>query len=358
MSSTLQLNRSLKYEAFPHHCALGELDFWIEEYAVDGDEAVEPEDDRRLNLTEYQGWSEIEFTLCVSVPNSLLDEVLPEIGQSTAADPPDKGPANVVIAGHCVSTYTRAGTVLNDGDEVGAETVDDTLTISADNIEDRLVLRPYLLRSEPLKSKTESSLGLAPSHDYATEPGTLLSDGSECRIEITEEDPGSDDVLQVERTSFERENEDDETPFPPADRMYYLDLKRDPNNPVLYFNEDHDQVVDIVWNGDSNYDDLTAELIWDQVMTPVWTRMAQVAADEYNSDSEEWTPEWQPAVFEMLSEYLYEGEDKSPQKAAESLQEELEESPMAATERIEQAVQGLLNPAEQINNHAKRVGGR
>ncbi|MBV0903485.1 hypothetical protein [Haloarcula salina] len=358
MPSTIKLNRSLKYETFPHHCELGELNFWIKEYSVDGDEAVQPEDDRRLDLTEYQGWSEIEFTLCVDVPDSLLGDVLPEIGESTVVDPPDEGPANVVVAGHCVSTYTRAGTVLNNGDEVSAGTVDDTLTISEDDIADRLVLRPYLLRSKPLKSETESSLGLGSGHDYATEPGALLSDGSECRIEITEHEPGSDDVLQVERTSFERENEADETPFPPADRMYYLDLKRDPNNPVLYFNEDHEQVVDIVWNGDGTYDDLTAELIWDQVMTPVWARMTQVAADEYDPDADEWTPEWHPAVFEMLSEYLYEGEDKSPPKAAESLQKELGESPMAATERIDQAVQGLLEPAEQVSNHAQRVGDR
>lgn len=358
MSDTLKLNRSRKYDTFPHRCELGELDFWIKQYSVDGDEAVEPEDDSQLDVTEYQGWSEIEFTLCVDVPESLLDTVLPEIGESTAADAPDKGPANVVVAGHCVSTYTRAGTVLSNGNEVGPGTVDDTLTISQDDIADRLVLRPYLLRSEPLKRDTESLLELKSGHDYATESGVLLSDGRECQIEITEDDPGSDDVLQVERTSFERENEADETPFPPADRMYYLDLKRDPNNPVLYFNEDYERVVDIIWNGDGTYDDLTAEIIWDQVMMPVWTRMTQVAADEYDPDASEWTPEWHPAIFEMLSEYLYEGEDKSPEKAAEELQKELEESPMAATERIDQAVQGLLEPAEQISNHAQRVGSR
>jgi len=205
--------------------------------------------------------------------------------------------------------------------------------------------------------RATAAFNLDESHDFATEPGALLSDGSECRITIEKEDHGSDDVLQVERTSFEEENEDYETPFPPADQMYYLDLKRDPENPVLYFNEDHEQIVDIIWNGEGTYDELTAELVWDHVMSSVWARMLQIAADEYNSDASEWTPEWQPAVFEMMSAHLYD-DGTSPRKAAEFLQEELEESPLSATERIEQAVQGLLNPAEQFNNHTQRVGNR
>lgn len=355
MSETLRLNRSLTYEAFPHRCLLGELDFWIDEFAIDGDETVEPDDDRRIDLTEYPGWSEIEFTLSVEIPSGLLGEVLPEANDEDGGERPGPCPADVIVAGHCVETYTRAGTVL--GTDVSTGVVSDTLSIDADNLAGRLSLRPLLLRSESLDEETVASLGLDESHNYASVRGALLSDGSQCRIDIEEEAPGSDDVLQVERTSFEQENEDEETPFPPADRMYYLDLKRDPENPVLYFNEDHEQVVDIVWNGEGKYDELTAELIWDNVMSNVWARMLQVAADEYNPDVDEWTPEWQPAVFEMMVPHMYD-EGTSPQKAAEFLQEELEESPLSATERIEQAVQGLLNPAQQLDNHARRVGSR
>ncbi|AGB17583.1 hypothetical protein Halru_3017 [Halovivax ruber XH-70] len=356
MSSTLRLNRSLKYETFPHQCKLGELELRIENFSIDGDETVEADDDSNLDLTDYSGWSTIEFSLSVDVPADLLEEVLPEASESTAESPSASHPAKVIVAGHCVDTYTRAGTVL--GDDISAGTVSDSLTISSEDITQRVDLNPYLLRSEPLSEEKERSLGLDRTHDYATEPGAFLSDGRRCRITVEDEEAGSDDVLQVERTSFEEENENEDTVFPPADRMYYLDLKRDPNNPVLYFNEDHDQVVDIVWNGEGRYDDLTAELIWDQVMSSVWGRMTEVAAHEYDPDADEWDPEWQPAVFEMLTDYLYEDQDLSPRKAAEYLKEELEESPMTATEQIEQAVQGLLNPGQQLDNHARRVGDR
>lgn len=353
VSNTLRLNRPLTYETFPHRCQPGELDFWIDEFAIDGDEAVEPDDARRIDLTEYHGWSEIEFTLSVKIPADLLGKVVPE----AKADDEYSGayPAHVVVAGHCVDTYTRAGTVL--GENVGAGIVSDTLTVNADNLAGTLILRPNLIRSKPLTGEAAESLGLDESHNYARERGALLSDGRRCRIDIEEDKPGSDDVLQVERTSFELENEDEDTPFPSADRMYYLDLKRDPANPVLFFNEDYEQIVDLVWNGEGRYDELTAEIVWDQVMSTVWSRMIQVAADEYNPDADEWTPEWQPAVFEIMTDHLYD-DSKSPQKAAEFLKEELEESPLSATERIEQAVQGLLNPAQQIDNHARRVGNR
>ncbi len=356
MSRTLRLNRSLKYDTFPHRCNLGELELRIEDYSVDGDETVEADDDSNLDLTEYNGWSTIEFSLSVEVPADLLEEVLPEADESTAESVSTSHPAKVVVAGHCVDTYTRAGTVLGDG--ISAGTVSDTLTISSDTIARRVELNPYLLRSERFTEEKERSLGLNESHDYATEPGALLSDGQRCRITVEDEEAGSDDVLQVERSSFEEENEDEDTVFPPADRLYYLDLRRDPNNPVLYFNEDHDQVVDIVWNGEGRYDDLTGELIWDQVMSSVWARMTEVAADEYDPDAAEWTPEWQPAVFEMMTDHLYEERDVSPRRAAKFLKEELEESPMTATERIEQAVQGLLDPGQQLDNHARRIGDR
>jgi hypothetical protein len=355
VSETLRLNRSLTYETFPHRCLLGELEFWIDEFAINGDQTVEPDDDRRIDLTEYPGWSEIEFTLSVEIPPGLLGEVLPEASEEDGGEAPRPYPAHVIVAGHCVETYTRAGTVL--GTDVSTGVVSDTLKINAYNLAGRLSLRPLLLRSEPLDDEILESLGLDESHNYATARGALLSDGSQCRIDIEEEALGSDDVLQVERTSFEQENEEDESPFPSADRMYYLDLKRDPENPVLYFNEDHEQIVDIVWNGEGTYDELTAELIWDHVMSGVWARMLQIAAEEYNQDSNEWTPEWQPAVFEMMTPHLYD-DGTSPEKAAEFLQEQLNESPLTATEQIEHAVQGLLNPAQQLDNHVRRVGSR
>lgn len=356
MSPTLRLNRPLKYDTFPHKCALGELDFWIEEFAIDDDDAIEPENDRIIDLEEYSGWSEIEFTLTVEVPKSLLTEVFPtddEDGDSTGSFPGD-----ILVAGRCIDTYTRAGKVLNRGSPVTKGQVSGTLKVESENVAGTLSLYPYLLRSEPLTDADVNTFGLDSAHDYATKRGTILSDGLKCTIKINDEVPGRDDVLLTERTSFEEENEDEDSPFPPANRMYYLDLKRDPDNPVLYFNEDHSRIVDMLWNGDGQYDELTEDLVWDHVMSSVWSRMVQVAAKEYDPEADTWTPEWQPAVFEMLSEHLYPDEDRSPQKAAEFLQDTLNEDTMTATERIEDAVQGLLEPARQFENHASRVGDR
>lgn len=358
VSTHHRLNRPLRYETFPHRCELGELEFEITEFSVNDDDAVQPDDPRELELNEYEGWSEAELTLTVDIPDELLSEVFPEAAEREGDGSIESCPGNVVVAGHCVETYTRGGEILNDGGEVGHGPVSNTFTLSEENVAGVLELRPYLVRSRPLTTADADRLGLSETHDYATDVGAILSDGPKCIVEIEEDKPGSDDVLLVERISFEEENESDDSPFPPADRMYYLDLKRDPDQPVLYFNEDHEQIVDIVWNGDGRYDELTADLVWDHVMSSVWTRMVQIAAEEFDPESRTWTPEWQPAVFEMLNEHLYTEEDTSPDKAAEFLKRELQEDRLSATERIEQAVQGLLDPGQQFDNHVSRIGKR
>lgn len=341
MTPDLRLSNSLQYDTLPYKSELDSLDLEITEFALGDDDPITPDDPTRLSLDEYSGWETVSLMLSVSVPDHVLNEVFP-------GDSPY--PGNVVVAGHCIDTYLRGGTILND-DEISPGTISDTYELSAEKIAGTVELTPYLIRSQPLDES-----GLDADHDYATIRGEMLANGATRLIQIDEQTPGQDDVLAVDRVSFEAENENEDSPFPDADRLYYLDLKRDPDNPILYFNEDHDRIVDLVWNADSTYEDRTADLIWDQVMTPVWTRMIQLAAIEYDPDVETWTPEWQPAVLDIASSHLYPDKDSSPQNAAQSLQVELNEDVLSGTERIENAVQGILRPATQLNDHITQLG--
>lgn len=334
----IRLNKNLSYRTFPHRCEIGALRFDITEYSLDGRPPSVPETDGVVDVEDYEGWDTLSLELEVEIPEGLLGKVFPEFGEI---------PGMLVVAAHCRGTYLRDRLVL-ESDPISSGTYTGTCEFSGDAVTDAIDLRPLLVRT------TDTSKSMT----YAAEAGVLVADGREWRVEISDDDVGSDDVLDVRTESFESENEEDpQTRFPEEDRLYYLDLESDPERPILWLNEDHDRIVDLMrGSSEGQYDRLTGDLAWDQVMTPVWTRLVTIAAVEYDPDDEEWTPEWQAAVFDELHGDLY--EDHTPEKAAERLQEDLTESTVQATKRIEDAVQGLLDPAEQFDKHVRGIGPR
>ncbi|GGN98634.1 hypothetical protein [Haloarcula pellucida] len=339
MTPQLRLNRSLTHEAFPHACRPGELDFEVVEYSLDGESPVEPETDGTVDLKDYEGWDTASLKVKVDVSEDILDAVFPEDTDY---------PGRILVAGHCRATYLRDRTILSSS-PVDPGSHSDEVELKVDAVGGVVELRPYLIRAETV----------SPVDDYGVDEGVMLADGREWTVEVTEDDAGGKNHLEVDRTSFEEKHEEDEdTRFPPKDEMYYLDLERDSANPVLWFNEDHREIVNLIWAGESDYDNLTANLVWNHVLTDVWTRMITIAAIEFEAEDSEWTPEWHAGVMDEASQHLFPELNPSARKAAQFLQEELREGGhVTATKRIESAVQEILDPASGFLDHVDRIGG-
>lgn len=338
MSPQLRLNRSLTHEAFPHTCRPDELDFEVVEYSLDGQTPVEPEVDGVVDLKDYEGWEEASLKVRVEVSEDVLNDVFPESSGF---------PGRIVVAGHCRATYLRDRTILA-SHPIEAGEHSDEVKLNVTGVGGKVELHPYLVRAtdrDPIKA-------------YGVNEGVMLADGREWTVEVTDDEAGGESVLNVDRTSFaDKHDANEDTRFPPEDEMYYLDLERDNENPVLWFNEDHREIVNLIWGGESDYDELTQDLVWNQALSGVWTRMLIIAAIEFDAEDSEWTPEWHAGVFEVATQHLYPDEDISPRKAAQFLKEEFQEGGhTTATKRIETAVQEILDPASGFTDHIDQLG--
>ena len=335
----IRLNKGLSYRTFPHRCELGSLDFSIIEYSLDGQSSSEPEAEQFIDVREYDGWDTLTLEVEVTIPEGLLGKVFPEFGEI---------PGMLVLSAHCRETYLRDRFVLA-RDPISSGTYTGTWEFDGRDVTGSLDLRPLLVRT------TDTSSPM----DYATEAGLFVADGHQWRIELSDNEEGDEGLLDIRSKRFSEEHESDaETRFPPADRMYYLDLELDPESPVLWLNEDHEEVVSLFSGPEGNYETLTSDLAWNQVMTPVWTRLVTIAATEYDADEDEWLPEWQGAIFDELQSEGLLYEDHTPEKAAERLNEDLSDSVVQATKRIEDAVQGRLELAKYYTKHSQQLGDK
>lgn len=333
----IRLNKSLSYRTYPHKCEPGSLDFEVTGYSLNGKSKNEPESEELVNVTEYEGWETLTLELEVTVPEGLLGKVFPEFGEI---------PGMLVITAHCRDTYLRERFVLG-RDPISSGTYSGTWEFNARYVTGSMDLRPILVRTTDTKR----------SMDYATDAGVFVADGPEWRIEISDDDGEGEDLFEIRAKEFSNEHESDpNTRFPLEDRMYYLDLESDAERPVLWLNEDHERVVPLLKDPEGQYEKLTSDLAWNQVMTPVWTRLVIIAASQYDPEDEAWSLEWQGAVFDELHDELY--EDHTPEKAAERLQEDLSESVELATKRIDDGVQALLEPAEYYTKHVQTLSER
>lgn len=338
MSPQLRLSRPLTHDAFPHICRPDDLEFEIVEYSLDDQPPVTPDTDGIVDLRDYEGWDTATLTAQVTTPNDVLNDVFPESSDF---------PGQVVVAGDCRATYLRDRKILTSA-PIEDETHTDEIELKVNGVGGTVELHPYLVRASDRD----------PVGDYGVREGVLLADGREWTVEVTEEDEGMENDLTVDKTSFSEKHEGEgETRFPPEEELYYLDIEQDKATPVLWFNEDHQEIVNIVWAGESDYDKLTEGLVWNHVVSGVWERMITIAAMEFDAEESEWTPEWQAGVFDKASQYLYPDENPDPRLAAKYLQEEFQEGgQVSATKRIERAVQEIIDPASGFTDHIDRLG--
>lgn len=331
-SEDLRVTRPLATSELPYRCERRSLEFTINEFSLDGTGSVEPDADGRINLEEWDTWGEVDLDLSIEVTEDVVERVF-------APWEYDAPPAELVVAARCRDTYLRERFVIEE-EPVLPETHEKTITLEQDRLHDRVELHAYLIRTQDIDD--------APGN-IATEAGLYLADSEPWFISIDQPEEGTSDLLPTVPKSFSEARAEGEERFPPEDRLYYLDFESDRSDPTLWINEDH-SLIKTVLNSDSRqYDRKTQELIWNQMMTPAWTRLIMVAASEFDADSREWDYDWQAGVFHHVHDLLY--DDSEPMEAAATLNEALSESSYEATRRIEDAVQVLLEPAKYFNNH-------
>jgi hypothetical protein len=331
-SEDLRVTRPLATSELPYRCERRSLEFTINEFSLDGTGSVEPDADGRINLEEWDTWGEVDLDLSIKVTEDVVERVF-------APWEYDAPPAELVVAARCRDTYLRERFVIEE-EPVLPETHEKTITLEQDRLHDRVELHAYLIRTQDIDD--------APGN-IATEAGLYLADSEPWFISIDQPEEGTSDLLPTVPKSFSEARAEGEERFPPEDRLYYLDFESDRSDPTLWINEDH-SLIKTVLNSDSRqYDRKTQELIWNQMMTPAWTRLIMVAASEFDADSREWDYDWQAGVFHHVHDLLY--DDSEPMEAAATLNEALSESSYEATRRIEDAVQVLLEPAKYFNDH-------
>ena len=331
-SEDLRVTRPLATSELPYRCERRSLEFTINEYSLDGTGSVEPDADGRINLEEWDTWGTVDLDLSVEVPKDVVERVF----APWEADAP---PAELVVAARCRDTYLRERFVIEE-DPVLPETHEKTVTLAQDRLYDRVELHAYLIRTDDIDD--------GPGN-IATEAGLYLADSEPWFISVDQPEEGTSDLLPTPPKSFSEAREEGEERFPPEDRLYYLDFESDRSDPTLWINEDH-SLIKTVLNSDSRqYDRKTQEVIWNQMLTPAWTRLIMVAASEFDAESREWDYDWQAGVFHHTHDLLY--DDSEPMEAAATLNEALSESSYEATRRVEDAVQVLLEPAKYFNDH-------
>lgn len=331
-NSELLVTRPLATSELPYRCERRSLVFEIDEFSLDGTGSVEPEADGRLNLEEWDSWNTVELDVSVTVDEEVVERVF-------APWEYDEPPAQLIVAVRCRDTYLRERFVIKD-DPVKPEIHEDTITLEQNDLHDRVELHAYLIRATDIDDAPGS---------IATEAGLYLADSESWIISLDAPEDGTSNLLPTVPKSFSEARAEGEERFPPEDHLYYLDFESDRSDPTLWINEDHSLIKTVMGSDSRQYDRKTQELIWNQIMTPAWTRLVMVAASEFDAEGLEWDYDWQAGVFHHVHDLLY--EDVEPLEAAATLQEALSESSYEATRRIEEAVQELLEPAKYFNDH-------
>jgi hypothetical protein len=328
----LRVTRPLATSELPYRCDRRSLGFSIDQFSLDGTGSVQPESDGRIDLEEWDSWGEVKLDVSIDVGDEVIEHVF-------APWEYDEPPAELVVAVRCRDTYLRERHVVED-DPVLPGTHEGTVTLNHDDIHNRVALSAYLVRTTDIDD--------APGN-IATESGLYLADSTVWTLNIDESEEGTSDLLPTVPKSFSDAREDGEERFPPEDRLYYLDFENNRSDPTLWLNEDHSLIKTVLESDSRQYDRKTQELVWNQILTPAWTRLIMVAASEFDADSLEWDYDWQAGVFYRVHDLLY--EDSEPLETAATLKEALSESSYEATRRIEDAVQALLEPARYFNDH-------
>jgi hypothetical protein len=134
------------------------------------------------------------------------------------------------------------------------------------------------------------------------------------------------------------ENFDENDKFPDENHIHYLSLD-EPQNPQLYLNRDHPQVVKVLKNeGATGGPPRLRDVLYDYIEHSVWTQLLVQTARDTDTDTGETKHSWQEDVLDLFLDELY--PTMEDEKAAAQLATDVRsvEDLPALMQNIEQAV--------------------
>ncbi|MFC6756769.1 hypothetical protein ACFQER_08825 [Halomicroarcula sp. GCM10025894] len=219
---------SLVTQSLPHNYEREAIGFDVEEFLIDGeplDERGELDaDERFLSLVDESGWHTLTITGTVTLESETIQEVFPP-------DEWDSPAGRLVLVKTNPLAIHRSRRVLK---EPPVEDGIESFEVDIERSEHRgtVKLEPFLTRASGRE---------AGATNCASKAGSRLSNGLEWSIQLDEPNDGGGLLMPI------IEDFEDNDKFPNENHIHYLSLD-EPQNPQLYLNRGHPQVVKVLEN--------------------------------------------------------------------------------------------------------------
>lgn len=305
------------------------LKFTVTDCRVDGSSIDFTPDHRVLPVFTNDNWERVSIHGTLTVKDEVVQTVFPE-------EERDEPPGDLYVAVRSLETIYRdrinvAQTPLRPGD------YDVTVTLSFDQVRGDVQLVPFLVRGD--KEGPDDV-------EHATTPGVRLASGKPWTVRVDQKD----DDTEVQFMDGETKSFGEDPSLPSSDHLYYLDL-RNPEQPKLWLNEDHQRITEVIHeNGTMGAGARMRDVILDEIQYPVWTQLLMRTASDIDSETNQPKHEWQEVVLTMFGEDMYGVNDEEQvAKRIRSDVSDSEEIPYLL-EKVDSALQKHIQPREQLIN--------
>lgn len=312
---------SLVTQSLPHNYEHEALTFEVDSFELDGtprgDRGELDTKDRYLSLADESGWGTLEVSGTVELQAETIQEVFPP-------DEWDAPPGRIAIVKTNPLAIHRSRTILSEPPlEEGTQSFE--FEINRDNHRGTVQLEPFVARSE----------ARAPgATNCASKVGARLVDDVPWTIQVDEPTDGGGLLMPI------IEDFEDKDRFPDENHVHYLSL-RDPQNPQLYLNSDHPQVVEVLNNeGSTGGPPRLRDVLYDYIEHSVWTQLIIQTARDTDPDTGETKHEWQNDVLDIFLDNLYPDVEEEDEEAAARLAADVRsvEDLPTLVQNVEQAV--------------------
>lgn len=289
--------------------------------------------ERQLLDLSTSRWSTVELEVSVSLEAGLFDAVFP---------PDERGrpPGRLLVTVVCPATRVRRRIVLADGG-LEARSYRGGVSLAIGELAGTVELTPLLVRAAG-RAESDDGYGAAAHERLAT--GRTL----EVRVDVVR--PPSGDYLDVKYEDFRAVGQ---PKFPRADAMYQLDCEGDA--PVLWLNAGHPKVCEVLNSaGSVGRVARTRDVLFAAIAHAVWSQLFWRAARTVHRVGET-VQDWEAAVLAYLLPATY-PDAANQESRLVALREDLEAgSDDAVMERLDGALQDLLEPGRHANSLAEEL---
>lgn len=284
-------------------------------------------DHRVIPLYEYEEWARATIHGTLTLPD-VVENVFPDSEQE---NPPGK----LYIAVRSLETIYRDRVAVSDS-PVRPDSYEFTMSLPFERVRGDVRLIPFLVRAEEGSDDTV----------HGTTRGVRLASGKSWTAQV--DDPEAEEEAKFIEGETKRFSED--TALPDSDRLYYLDL-RNPEQPKLWLNSDHQRITEVVHSdGTMGASARMRDVVLDQIQYSVWTQLVMRTAADIDSSTLEPRYEWQEVVITIFGPKLYGTEDEI--EIARQLRNDASNANDLPylLEQLDLALQEHIDPREQLIN--------